>query len=156
MIRSKKKNVVNLIKNYPQFHQTVRTIKTYKNYPDMLWEGLVSSTWIFHTCASHGRTSKISTASMLCFGLDLPRVLPCAIATCHTAVGPIAPLGVYTSAETNCAGNLVKKIKINMTSSTDVTVESPSSIESDAFSVFYWSIPQFPRVPTSNLPNLPN
>ena len=49
-----------------------------------------------------------------------------------------------------------KKIKINMTSSTDVTVESPSSIESDAFSVFYWSIPQFPRVPTSNLPNLPN
>ena len=52
---------------------------------------------------------------MLCFGLNLPHVLPCAVATGHTAVGPLAPLGVFTSAETNCANNLlVKTVKINM------------------------------------------
>jgi len=82
---------------------------------------------------------------MLCFGLNLPRVLPCAVATGHTAVGPLAPLGVFTSAETNCASNLlVKKSRSTwLTWSTNVKI-TKLHLE---LCIFWCSI-QYTPVPT--------
>ena len=82
---------------------------------------------------------------MLCFGLNLPRVLPCAVATGHTAVGPLAPLGVFTSAETNCASNLLVK-KSRSTWLTWSTIVKITKLHLEL--CIFWCSIQYTPVPT--------